>query len=330
MIQSAKSLVDSAVQRLADFQSGKLEVIKTGISHLDEMLIGGLRPGDVITIGARPGVGKSYLLQQIESGVMDKELNTQSDDYVLLKCNYEMPIMRLLTRKIAYKTKKSYKSVLLNAPDKAEKQVYKEVCDEERDERKYYINNPLTAEEFERSISDFLTQHADKKAVIVTIDHIGLTKNTGTGGKKQAIDDTIEAINRMKLAYSNVTFVILSQLNRNIEERTDAKDSGPLLADLMNADSIGQVSDVVIILNVPMKYRMERYLFIPGVYDPQGRKRPNYTYNNLEEVMINAKNKMTNLRTTTDEGNNILYYHYVKMRDGFDSNEMSDIYFNIL
>lgn len=330
MIESAKSLVDQAVLQLAEYQSGKKETITTGVDHLDNILLGGLRVGDVVTIGARPGVGKSYLLQQIEAGAMDLKLNPQSKDYVLLKCNYEMPVMRLLTRKLAFSMKKSFKSVLLNPPNDLEKKVYKRICDEERDSRKYYINYPLNAQDFEEQVAKFLQQHVDKKAVLVTIDHIGLTKNTGSGGKKQAIDDTIEAINRMKLQFKNAVFVILSQLNRNIEERTDAKDSGPLTADLMNADSIGQISDVVLILNVPMKYKMERYLFLPGVYDSQGNTRPNYTYNNLEEVMINPNNKMTNLRTTTEDGNNILYYHYVKVRDGFDSSEMSDIYYTIL
>lgn len=330
MIERARDLVDSAVVKLSEYQSGKHRAIKTGVDHLDQIALGGLRPGDVITIGARPGVGKSYLLQQIESGMMNKRLNEQSENFVLLKCNYEMPVIKLLTRKLAYETKKSYKSILLSPPKPDEVEEYKRICDEERDDRKFYVNYPLNPQEFESAVSKFIEEHSDKDAVIISIDHIGLTKNSGSGGKKQAIDDTIEAINRMKMKYTNAIFLILSQLNREIEMRTDAKDSGPLLSDIMNADSIGQISDIVLILNMPMRYKMEKYMFLPGVYDANKVKKPNYTYNNLESVMVNPNTKFTNLRTTDDSGRNILYYHYMKIRDGFDSSEMSDIYFTYL
>ena len=54
-----------AYERIMKYQSGELLPARTGYPYLDKALLGGFYPQHAIAIGARPGVGKSYLAQKI-------------------------------------------------------------------------------------------------------------------------------------------------------------------------------------------------------------------------------------------------------------------------
>lgn len=74
---SMTAAVDGALERSLLVQSGKLpKGIETGITDLDDVL-GGLFPGDLFAIGARPGVGKTALVRNVLHGVADRSLGEQ-------------------------------------------------------------------------------------------------------------------------------------------------------------------------------------------------------------------------------------------------------------
>jgi replicative DNA helicase len=61
--------VADAVKGLQERKANPLAIHKTGISRLDQTLRGGLRDGQSIVIGGRPGAGKSVLMVQVAANV---------------------------------------------------------------------------------------------------------------------------------------------------------------------------------------------------------------------------------------------------------------------
>ena len=60
------------VIKLAEVAEQKVTRIKVGINELDRVIGGGIVPGSVILIGGDPGIGKSTLLLQVLSGLLDR------------------------------------------------------------------------------------------------------------------------------------------------------------------------------------------------------------------------------------------------------------------
>lgn len=326
MIKNSKTLINEAVKQLSKYQHNEEVPIVTSYDHFNEMSMGGIYKGTITTLAARSGIGKSYFAQQLEADVFDGHLNPGNEKYVLLRCNWEMSVLKLLTRRIAKYTGSSYKKVLTTPPNDNEVEQFKQVCGKERDERIFYMDLPVTPEIFEAELTEFATIHSDKDHILVSIDHIGLVKDDGRG-KKKAIDDLIEAINRLRNKFSNLSFLILIQMNREIESRTELKDLAPLLSDLMNSDTVAQISDMVIALNVPYRLGFDKYMIISGIKkDGLGNTIPS-RYSHLRKYMIHPENKTTNFCTTLQEGKiPLLFVHYLKLRDGLDLSTYKDLF----
>lgn len=98
--KTSKEIIMDAYERIMKYQSGELLPARTGYPYLDKALLGGFYPQHAIAIGARPGVGKSYLAQKIMNNVMNVNINPQADDYVWLRCEFEMNPEDLVLRSL--------------------------------------------------------------------------------------------------------------------------------------------------------------------------------------------------------------------------------------
>ena len=309
LITKAVDLVNVAVRQILRYQTKEDAPIKTRFEHFNTNALGGIFKGNIITIGAISGSGKSYVLQQIEEDMFDKSLNPDCDEYVLLRCNWEMTVFKLLLRKLKRKLHKSVTDILFNSPQGDEKDKFKNVCDSERSNQIYYLEDPCDPNTWYTAVREFLNEYKNKKHVVVTIDHIALVRDV-LGGKKAAMDNLIENINMLKKEFVNVSFIILSQLNRDIESRTDIQNLAPKRSDLYNSDTIFHISDIVIVLHNPFKLGHNLYMNIPGLAtDSEGNTLDNrYAY--LHEHMEKVDNKWTHFLTA---GN--VFWHYLKVRE---------------
>nr|DAL07828.1 MAG TPA: Helicase, ATPase, REPLICATION [Bacteriophage sp.] len=102
-----------AYERIRKYQSGELLPAHTGYTYLDKALLGGFYPQHAVAIGARPGVGKSYLAQKIMSNVMNVNINPQANDYVWLRCEFEMNPEDLMLRSLSKKMGKDIQDILI-------------------------------------------------------------------------------------------------------------------------------------------------------------------------------------------------------------------------
>jgi replicative DNA helicase len=89
---------------LDERMEGKMRVIPTGIADLDNVLSGGIRPGNVVVLGARPSVGKTALGLSIAANA--------ANDYGVLLLSLEMTQSEINDRLIAMLGKVPLDSVL--------------------------------------------------------------------------------------------------------------------------------------------------------------------------------------------------------------------------
>lgn len=308
-IKKAVSLVNDAVKQILNYQSGKDSPIRTRFTHLNQNALGGIFKGNIITIAGISGSGKSHVLQQLEEDIFNKELNPNCANYALLRCNWEMTVFKLLLRKLKRRLDRSMKSILFEKTQGEDVGKFKSVCDEERSGDIYYLEEPCDPDEWYVDVRAFLNDMKHKEHVLVTIDHIALVRDI-TGGKKVAVDRLIENINLLKKEFTNVSFLILSQLNRDIESRTDIRLLAPKRSDLYQSDTIYHISDLVLVIHNPFRLGHDLYMLVPGLATNDKGQIINPRYAHLGHVMERPDNKLTNFKTK-----GLIFWHYLKVRE---------------
>ena len=125
----------------------------------------------------------------------------------------------------------------------------------------FYVDNMGSAVEIKETILSFVRTRKlqeEDKGLIVTIDHTLLTKGGRSDAEKSRVDELYLTLVELKkyFSYQNikVTFVLLSQLNRDIQSNervTNPKLHYPTQNDLFASSSAYQSSDYVVILSRP-------------------------------------------------------------------------------
>lgn len=102
-------LMAEHIDVLGQRSEGKNRVIPTGIDDLDRVLSGGVRPGNVVVLGARPSVGKTALAMSIAANVAER--------YSVLVLSMEMSAQEVNDRLIAMLGQIPLDDVLKANPD---------------------------------------------------------------------------------------------------------------------------------------------------------------------------------------------------------------------
>jgi replicative DNA helicase len=302
-IVSAKQKTDEAVKSIAKFQTGQIKPISTGFEWLDKHLLGGFLPSTIMTIGGLSNHGKTYLMQKLENYVLDT-----SEDVVLLRCNWESAVYKLLLRKITQKTNMKMSEVLFNLPEGKNLEDIREICKQERRDGLFYSEEPVTACQFGEEVATFLQENVDKK-VMITIDHVGLVK----GREKSEIDALFEEMNKLKKMHPYVFFVPLMQLKRDLLDRVGNHPSeAPRQLDFYGSDQLFQLSDLVMAVYNPYKVgSVGKYM----VFSKYG-----YEYVDMEFI-VEGGGKYNHFKP---EGN--YFYHMLKSRDIEDMEGFEDVW----
>ena len=210
----------------------------TGFRALDQYT-GGLQPGSLTIIAARPSMGKtSFALNIAQFG--GGEANPP-----VLVFSLEMPKEQLVQRMLAAQSGLNLASLNTGTFDVGQFTQLREACDQLA-QRNIFINDAtqLSGMEFLARCRQFKLRNPELALVIV--DYLQLMSNAErrTESRNQEISD----ISRMLKATAreiNCPVVALSQLSREAEKRTDKK---PQLSDLRDSGAIEQDADVVLML----------------------------------------------------------------------------------
>lgn len=300
LLSNDKVEIDNAVRTLSKFQKGKLRPLETSFEHLNSAALGGLIPGLIISIGARPAHGKTYTLHKLKEDI----LTNGGDKTKMLLYNWEMPWFSLILIQLKRYLKKSFRDILLTNPTPDELDTYKDVMDKMRDPRLTTVSRSLTPEQWDFVTRSYIEDNLDSDLIIIGTDHLGITVGDD---KTKTIYKLMEYQNAIKLDYPDkVCFINLFQLKRDIETIWRAKDSNPFglrvtSEYLFGADAMMQYSDIIFAQVIPEKANMDKYASV-------NKER----YIHLEDHFIPDANPTSEF--TRLNGLNRIYFDYIKRR----------------
>lgn len=241
--RSIADLITPFLERLNLGPEG-IQGITSGWLDLD-VLIPGFRPGEMATVGARQGMGKSVVMLNIavHAGV--------NLGVPVLVCTLEMSADECMERILAFQGGVELKRIRARTLEDRDWDridgAYKRLT---------ACGNLLINDDPYMSIqsirSDLRTmQRAGYPAQLVVVDYLGLIKGTGkTESREREISEFARGLKLLAKEFK-VPVIVGSQLNRGPEMRADHR---PLPADLRDSGSVEQDSDIVILL-----YRDEVY-----------------------------------------------------------------------
>jgi len=231
----AQEVVDNIVVKLEEGEISSFGV-PTGFTALDRMILG-MHKGNLITVAARPGMGKTAFAKDVAKAAalegyhvatFSLEMDKEELGFRILSDFTELPTEFLKAGKfgdIGWKnimeSRRKIEKLPLYFEDKADITIPELMSKVRRLKKKVGLD-------------------------MVIVDYLQLMES---GFRKENRMQEVSAITRSlkKLAKSmNIPIIALSQLNRKVEERIDQR---PLLSDLRESGSIEQDSDIVIFIH---------------------------------------------------------------------------------
>ena len=227
-------------------QSQQKFSVPTGFYELDEIL-GGFQKSDLAIVAARPSMGKTaFALTIARNAAVDHEIPVGI-------FSLEMSTMQLIIRLLCAEGKLNAHLVRTGKLPHAEgvklsKNAHKLI------EAPIYVDDSPAQTVLEiRAKARRLK--VEKNVGMIIIDYLQLMQGHA---KAESREREISHISRSLKSLAkelNIPVIALSQLNRAVETRTDKR---PQLSDLRESGSIEQDADVVIFLNRPEYYGMEK------------------------------------------------------------------------
>ncbi len=219
--------------------------IPTGFAQLDEYT-NGLHPGQMVTVAGRPGSGKSTLALDIARSSAIKN----GKPTVIF--SLEMSKVEIMMRLFSAEATVSLQNMRSGHMSDQDWTRLARRSSELAEAPLFIDDSPnLTMMEI-RAKARRLRQRHDLQLIV--IDYLQLmTSGKRVESRQQEVSEFSRAT-KLLAKELDVPVIVLSQLNRGPEQRTDKK---PLLSDLRESGSIEQDSDVVLLVHRPDLYEPE-------------------------------------------------------------------------
>lgn len=272
---SERQALEKALIKMKARREGKLPSLVSAWPKFNDAFCDGLEWRTITVVGARPGTGKTLFMEQLISDII---VMNQDQRFRVLKFQMEMVDETSGIRKFSLNTGADY-NTLMSKGKKIDKDLF-DKC------KQYYQNtahkdiidvvyDACTVDEMCATIHYQMEKHSkmivdeegnEKKEytnMLVAIDHSALFKNgKGQKDKFEMLGALGEALTMLKKRYP-VAFVVLSQLNRNIDDpkRAVEADYGNYVldSDIYGSDALLQHADVVLGINKPSLRKIRQY-----------------------------------------------------------------------
>jgi replicative DNA helicase len=225
-------------------------ILPTPYDELTDLLGGGFKTCGYYIIAARPGMGKTTLALNIADHICKS--NRERNHVLIL--SMEMQADELFQKSLVSETGERWETITNCYSSEARWDNTRAKCDEIQ-RWPLYLSTPytLTASELQQAARRTFKLSGGRLGLII-IDYIQLMStsysNKHTSNRTQEISEISRAVKGLANEL-DLPIVVLSQLNRNLEERQDRR---PVLSDLRDSGALEQDADVVTFL-----YRKEVY-----------------------------------------------------------------------
>lgn len=264
---SERDALRKALLKMKARRSGELKSLKSSWPKFNDAFCDGLEWRTITVVGARPGTGKTLFMEQLISDIIEEN---KDHKFRVLKFQFEMLDETNGIRKLSLNTGSDY-NTLMSKGEPVDKDLYARCVQYYEETEKTdvidVVYDPCTVDEMCATIHYYMEAHKDEAGnyinVLVTIDHSALFKvGKGQKDKFEVLYALGEAMTYMKKHYP-IAFLILSQLNRNIDNPERSKDGDygnyVLDSDLFGADALLQHADVVLGINKPSIRKIRFY-----------------------------------------------------------------------
>jgi replicative DNA helicase len=218
--------------------SPELAGLSSGLSDLDS-LTQGFQKSDLIIVAGRPSVGKTAFVLNITANIL------KYSKLPVLFFSLEMSREQILYRLISIETTIEQIHLKIGNLNKNDWTKLNRVLEIIKKLPLFVDDNPKISMSYIRSrIKEIFSNQG--KIGLVVIDYLQLIQNNklGSDNRVQELSFVTRSLKIMAREF-NLPIIVLSQLNRNIENRSDKK---PLLSDLRESGSIEQDADLILIL----------------------------------------------------------------------------------
>jgi replicative DNA helicase len=265
---SERQGLEKGLVKMKAKREGKIPALVTAWPKFNDAFCDGLEWRTITVVGARPGTGKTLFMEQVISDIIEKN---KDQEFRILKFQMEMVDETSAIRKFSLKTGADYNTLMSKDGKLVDKALFEKCVQYYHDTANSDIINVIydvcTVNEMCATIEYELDRYKKPDGtypnMLVTIDHSALFKtDKGQKDKFEMLGALGEALTYMKKNYP-VAFVVLSQLNRNIDDtkrQIEASYGNYVLdSDIYGSDALLQHADVVIGINKPSIRRIRKY-----------------------------------------------------------------------
>lgn len=220
-------LHDAAMNHIEQVVDGEDDLFETGIPELDYAVGGGVAPGEMVIVAARPSHGKSAIALQ-----MVHHANHCGIPAVVV--SEEMSALALGKRTVQFATDVPNEHWKTKASD-----VLSDVESHFRERADTTIIESCgTADRVCQEVEKSVTESGAK---VVVVDYVQLLAAKG-GSRYEQVTAASQAMRRLA-SRLNIVLIVLAQLNRSIEDR---KRFMPVMSDLKETGQLEQDADVIV------------------------------------------------------------------------------------
>jgi replicative DNA helicase len=241
-----------------------IKSLKTSWKGFNTIGLNGIEWQSLYVLAARPGVGKTLIAGSLTRSL--QELN-KDQEFMVLHFQFEMLGRNMGLRELSAATNLNIRYIQSAQDDgmppltKGDYERLTKYADSQASRNEFVIDKAMTVKQMRNAIVSFYNKY--KLPVVITLDHTLLVRMESTENNKQV---TLQNLATMMTEMKNllpVTFIILTQLNREIDNAERQKpgklENFPTEADVFGSDYLLQCADVMIAYNRPAKYNITRY-----------------------------------------------------------------------
>lgn len=251
-----RSRVKSQFVRLGDATFDEFEILRarkdrgetaighlTGFHRLDDQL-GGFAPGDLIVVGARPGMGKTAFVNECKLGI------ARTSGRRVLSFELEMTRQQLVHRVWAAHAEINLRRIRAAALAESDFAAIAEASEElGKLGIDFVFQRSLKVDELSRAASRYQREHGDIGLIVV--DYLQRVQpSRRMGSRDEEVGEVAKGLKTLAGEF-NCPVVAVSSLNRSVEKEQDKR---PKIADMRASGEIEFEADTILLL-----YRDEVY-----------------------------------------------------------------------